>query len=75
MVMEEPEVGPDALKTSSRVMAIRTGRPDFFDSAMATGSTYTTVLPPNPPPISAGLTFKSAKFMPSILAVKPRTTK
>jgi len=30
MVMEEPEVGPDALKTSSRVMAIRTGRSVFF---------------------------------------------
>jgi len=33
-----PEVGPVALNTSSRFITILTGRPDFFDSRVATGS-------------------------------------
>src|ERR671923_933574 len=45
-----PDVGPDALKTSSRDITIFTGRFAFFESAIASGSRYTTVLPPNPPP-------------------------
>ncbi len=32
------EAGPDALNTSSRLITILTGRPDFFDKIMATGS-------------------------------------
>ena len=36
--IDEPEVGPDARNTSSRVICSRTGRPDFFDSIAATGS-------------------------------------
>ena len=37
-VMEAPEVGPVALKTSSRDMLMRTGWPESFDSVSATGS-------------------------------------
>ncbi len=33
-----PEVGPEALNTSSRDITIFTGRFAFFDSMMATGS-------------------------------------
>ena len=33
-----PEVGPEARNTSSRVITILTGRPDFLASASATGS-------------------------------------
>jgi hypothetical protein len=33
-----PEVGPEALNTSSRDMAIFTGRLAFFESAKASGS-------------------------------------
>ena len=36
--IEEPEVGPVALNTSSRVIVIFTGRPHFFESSAATGS-------------------------------------
>ena len=31
-VIDAPEVGPVALNTSSRLIWIMTGRPDFFDS-------------------------------------------
>jgi hypothetical protein len=34
----EPEVGPDARMTSSRVIIIFTGRPDFLDRIVASGS-------------------------------------
>ena len=37
-VLFEPDVGPEARKTSSRDIVSLTGRPDFFDSASATGS-------------------------------------
>ena len=33
-----PEVGPEPRNTSSRVIAILTGRPDFRDSTTASGS-------------------------------------
>ena len=36
--IEAPEVGPEALNTSSRLITILTGRPDFLDSRVATGS-------------------------------------
>ena len=36
--IDDPDVGPDPLNTSSRLIMIRTGRPDFFDSSTATGS-------------------------------------
>ena len=42
--------------TSVRLMDSLTGWPVFLDSAAATGSRYTRVLPPNPPPISMGMT-------------------
>src|SRR5215813_4182019 len=35
--IEPPDVGPVALKTSSRDIVIFTGRPDFCDSSAATG--------------------------------------
>ena len=74
-VIEAPEVGPVPLNTSSRDMFIRTGWPDFFESVSATGSRYTSVLPPKPPPISAGLTLMSPMVMPVSLAVRLRTAK
>ena len=52
----EPEVGPVARNTSLRFITILTGLPVFLDSSRARGSRYTVVLPPNPPPISAGTT-------------------
>ena len=36
--IDAPEVGPEPRNTSSRVICIFTVRPDFFDSATATGS-------------------------------------
>lgn len=52
-----PGVGPVASNTSARVMYIFTGRwPALRDSSAASGSMYTELLPPKPPPISAGLT-------------------
>ena len=38
-VMDEPDVGPVALNTSSRLITIFTGWPDFRASVTATGST------------------------------------
>ena len=38
-VIDEPEVGPVARKTSSRLITSFTGAPDFFASMTATGST------------------------------------
>src|SRR5881275_1512808 len=73
--IEPPEVGPVALNTSSRLIVILTGRPDFCDSSAATGSRYTTVLPPKPPPISAGAQRTSPTGLLSSFAVSARTTK
>ena len=70
-----PEVGPVALKTSSRLIASLTGRPLLRARARASGSRYTTVLPPNPPPISAGVTRRSESARPRSLAVKARIWK
>ena len=47
-------VGPVARNTSSRLITIFTGRLALRDSASATGSMNTVVLPPKPPPISDG---------------------
>src|SRR5689334_4778865 len=66
-VIDAPEVGPVALNTSSRDIMIFTGWPDLRDSTTATGSTYTTVLPPKPPPISAQCTRRSPTCMPTSL--------
>ncbi len=38
-VIDEPEVGPVARNTSSRLITIFTGRPDLRASTTATGST------------------------------------
>src|ERR1700755_1966528 len=53
IVIEAPDVGPVALKVSSRVIWIFTGWPDFRESKTAACSPYTPVFPPKPPPISA----------------------
>src|ERR1051325_10379952 len=39
-----PEVGPVARNTSSRLMTILTGRPDFFDSRYARSEEHTSEL-------------------------------
>ena len=49
-------VGPLARSTSSRLITIFTGLPALRDSASASGSRNTTVLPPKPPPISEAVT-------------------
>ena len=71
------EVGPVAMKTSIRLMAIFTGLPVFRDRTAATGSRYTPPLPfpPNPPPISMGITLTLDVGMPSIFEVSSRTLK
>ena len=54
--MNEPGVGPVPSKTSARDMIIFTGRPHLRLRMAATGSRYTEILPPKPPPISHGTT-------------------
>ena len=49
-------MGPDASNTSARLITIFTACPVFLDSSAATGSRYTGILPPKPPPISMGVT-------------------
>ncbi len=73
--IEVDEVGPVARKTSARCMTILTGRPHLRESASATGSMKTVVLPPKPPPISDGMTRNCAASMPSRSAQMLRTTK
>src|SRR5580704_5608503 len=68
------DVGPDARNTSSRVITILTGSPDLRESAMASGSRYTGIFPPKPPPISLGTTLMAAASMPRIAAHASRTT-
>src|SRR5215468_7930828 len=70
-----PDVGPEHLKTSSRDITIFTGRLAFLDRATASGSRYTTVLPPNPPPISDDVTRTLPISMPSNRAQWARTMK
>ena len=60
-------VGPEARNTSSRVMTSLTGRPALRDSASATGSAQTWVLPPKPPPISDEVTRSFETSMPEQL--------
>ena len=49
-------MGPVASKTLARSITSFTGRPDFFERTAASGSRYTAIFPPNPPPISIGTT-------------------
>jgi hypothetical protein len=56
-------------------MTIFTGRFALRDSAIASGSRYTTVLPPKPPPISDAVTRMFAMSMPSSRAQCARTMK
>src|SRR3954454_9640246 len=71
----DPDVGPVARNTSSRPITIFTGRCAFRESARASGSRYTTILPPKPPPISLGMTLTCAGSRPAIAAQASRTTK
>ena len=66
--IEVAEVGPLARNTSSRVMVSFTGRLALRDSASATGSVHTCVLPPKPPPISDEVTRSLETSMPSSMA-------
>ena len=61
-------MGPVARNTSSRDITTFTGRLALRDSARATGSIHTWVLPPNPPPISEAVTLSLATSMPSSAA-------
>ena len=61
------DVGPEARNTSSRLITILTGWPALRDSASATGSRKTVVLPPKPPPISEAVTRRRETSMPSRL--------
>ena len=63
-----PEVGPEARKTSVRLMVILTGWHALRERPRASGSRYTTVLPPKPPPISDGVTRIFETSMPSSFA-------
>ena len=64
-----PDVGPVASITSVRVIVSFTGRPDLCDRTQAIGSRYVRVLPPNPPPISSGITLMLDAGIPSTAAV------
>ena len=63
-----PEVGPVARNTSVRLMVILTGWHALRERPRASGSRYTTVLPPKPPPISEGVTRSLETSMPSSFA-------
>ena len=54
--IEVEEVGPVALNTSDLLITNLTGLFVLRDNARATGSINIAVLPPNPPPISDGVT-------------------
>src|SRR3989338_235756 len=59
-------VGPVARSTSARLITSLTGRPPALrDSAKASGSMKIVVLPPNPPPISEGVTRNCEASVPS----------
>ena len=73
--MQVPGAGPEARKTSSRDMVIFTGLPDLRESISASGSRYTTVFPPKPPPISDAVTRSLDTSIPRSFAQCPRTTK
>ena len=68
-----PEVGPVASKTSFRDICTFTGWPLLRESRAATGSAYSTVFAPKPPPISSGMALTSATGMPMNRAVWSRT--
>ena len=71
--MTEATVGPVARNTSSRFITILTGRPALRDSASATGSMKTVVLPPKPPPISEAVTRSWLASIPTMAAQRVRT--
>src|SRR5271156_1473341 len=71
----EPEVGPVARSPSPRVITSLTGLPVRCDSRTASGSRYIVVLPPNPPPISAGTTLILPSGIRRTCAVSERTVK
>ena len=71
--MYDPGVGPVHSNSSARDMEILTGLlPAFCDNSAAIGSPYGSNFPPNPPPISNGVSFTSVVFTSSISAVASR---
>src|SRR5262249_48083660 len=74
-LIREPEVGPDARKTSERVITSFTGWPVFLESSTESGWRQMVVLPPKPPPISAGTTLIFPTGTPSTCALSERTSK
>ena len=73
--MNEPGVGPVPSKTSARLMSTLTGLPALRLRAAATGSRYTRILPPKPPPISSGTTLMRDRGICSNSATWARTVK
>src|SRR5262249_10105032 len=74
-LMCDAGVGPVASNSSIRLMMIFTGLPDLRDNTAATGSRYTEILPPKPPPISHGVTDTRDTGSPRISAAWRCTTK
>ena len=75
--MRVPDVGPVPTNTSVRLMTIFTGWPEIWDILAASGSRYTPPcpFPPNPPPISMGMTFTLDTGSPRIFDAWSRTEK
>ena len=71
--LQEPQVGPVDSNTSARLMTILTVWPVFLDRRAATGSRYTGILPPKPPPISMGVTLICDTGISSSSAIASRT--
>ena len=66
------EVGPEASKTSVRLIVTFTGWPLCLERSAATGSTCTYVFAPKPPPISIGITVTWPSGTRRIAAAWPR---
>ena len=71
--LQEPHVGPLASNVSARLISIFTAWPVLRDSSAATGSRYTGILPPKPPPISMGVTRICDTGISSSCAIASRT--
>ena len=72
-LLQEPQVGPVDSNTSALLITILTACPVFLDRSAATGSRYTGILPPKPPPISIGITLICDTGISSNCAIESRT--